>query len=77
MKYVTGSMISQEYTHHVSQASAPPWMDSSANPAHRSPLVLASEWAAIPAFTWGGMKNLIPFTNTPTKGTKSKMKKNS
>jgi hypothetical protein len=23
-KYVTGSMMSQEYTHHVSQASAPP-----------------------------------------------------
>lgn len=53
MKYVTGSMISQEYTHQVSQASAPPWMDSSANPAHRSPLDLASARASILAFIWG------------------------
>ena len=50
MKYVTGSMISQEYTHQVSQAIAPPWTDSIANPAHRSPLILASERASILAF---------------------------
>lgn len=59
MKYVTGSMISQEYTHQVSQAIAPPWMDSSANPAHRSPLVLTSEWASILAFIWGEKKWLL------------------
>lgn len=54
MKYVTGSIISQEYTHQVSQANAPPWTDSNANPAHKSPLVLASERASIPAFIWRG-----------------------
>lgn len=56
MKYVTGSMISQEYTHHVNQASAPPWMDRRAKPAHRSPPVWASERASILAFIWGEKK---------------------
>ena len=59
MKYVTGSMISQEYTHQVSQAIAPPWTDSIANPAHRSPLILASERASILAFIWGKNKWLL------------------
>lgn len=63
MKYVTGSMISQEYTHQVSHASAPPWTESSANPAHRSPLVLASERASILAFIWEKKKwPLVQFT---------------
>jgi hypothetical protein len=51
-KKVTGSMISQEYTHQVSQASAPPCTESRAKPAHRRPLVLASDRASIAALTW-------------------------
>ena len=36
----------------VSQASAPPCTESRAKPAHRRPLVLASDRASIAALTW-------------------------
>ena len=76
MKYVTGSMMSQEYTHQVSQAIAPPWTDSNASPAHRSPLVLTSERASMLAFIWGEKKwLLLQFTVHQLKKKKKKAEK--
>lgn len=58
-KYVTGSIISQEYSHHVNLANIPNWTDINPNPAHAIQFVFLTATSSIWFRFWNKEKTHV------------------